>query len=238
MQSVREVQRVDGKRFMFEIIMTNGKRKMLAAETAALRQQWVGHLWQAMHLSTSTVSKSTHLEVHEQRDRVNSSVAMCSHSDRVTESLPVRPLSAPAPTGHIHHHHHHEHSSVPSTFDLHEGPHAGEATYENTLPTFQHHSGDSLDGLDSPEGPSWLSNAEERQEGDYDVLPCRRMMCEISAPPEMDDGVYDIPALCRRVSEPPEPTENIYDVPSSLLRMVADCTSEEEHMEDGPYWRI
>ncbi|KAI3359924.1 hypothetical protein L3Q82_014276, partial [Scortum barcoo] len=183
-QSVREVQRVDSKRFMFEIIMTNGKRKMLAADTAALRQQWVGHLWQAMHLSTSTVSKSTHLEVHEQRERVNSSVAICSHSDRVAELLPVRPLSAPAPTGHIHHH---EHSIVASLVDPPEGPH-------------DRFSGDSLD---SPEVPSCSSNAEERQEGDYDVLPPRKKVCEISAPPDMDDAVYDIPALCRRVSEPP-----------------------------------
>ncbi|CAB1459084.1 unnamed protein product [Pleuronectes platessa] len=55
-QSVREVQRADSSRFMFEIIMKNGKKKMLAAETAELRQQWVEQLWQSMHLSGCRIS--------------------------------------------------------------------------------------------------------------------------------------------------------------------------------------
>ncbi|XP_068192903.1 uncharacterized protein [Antennarius striatus] len=91
-QSVREVKRVDTKRFMFEIVMANGKRKLLAAETAALRQQWIEHLWQAMQLSNS---RGTFLPVSEQRKRADS-----FPSDAVEESpSPKAPLSAP--TGHI-----------------------------------------------------------------------------------------------------------------------------------------
>ncbi|XP_036069189.1 uncharacterized protein LOC112146198 isoform X3 [Oryzias melastigma] len=52
-QSVREIPKATKKHFMFEIILTNGKCKMLAAQTAALRKQWVEHLWEAMRLSTN-----------------------------------------------------------------------------------------------------------------------------------------------------------------------------------------
>ncbi|XP_068606397.1 uncharacterized protein [Brachionichthys hirsutus] len=72
-QSVRQVHSSDGKRFMFEIVMTNGKRKVLAAETAALRQEWIEHLWQAMHLSSSRDSDSRRrpLQVSEQPERTD-----------------------------------------------------------------------------------------------------------------------------------------------------------------------
>ncbi|XP_073351024.1 uncharacterized protein [Pagrus major] len=227
-QSVREVQRADSKRFMFEIIMTNGKRKLLAAETAALRQEWVGYLWQAMHLSTTGVSRSTHLEVGEQLERTNSSIPIRSHSDSVMESLPARPLSAP--TGRIHH----EIRSIASPIYLPE-----EITNQNTLPpcNFQHHNGESFNSLQSS---SRLSNAEG-QEGDYDILPKRKKICERSTSTEMAEGVYDIPLSCRRAPENPDPTENIYDVPSSLLRKLSDHTSafsSEEQPEDGLYWMI
>ncbi|XP_056870149.1 uncharacterized protein LOC130514529 isoform X2 [Takifugu flavidus] len=87
-QSVREVHKAGSKRFMFEINMKNGKRKLLAAESAELRQRWVGHLWQAMHLSASWAStfRSTHQEVYQQQ----------TEESNGTESLPSRPLSAPA----------------------------------------------------------------------------------------------------------------------------------------------
>ncbi|XP_020561026.1 uncharacterized protein LOC101169947 isoform X2 [Oryzias latipes] len=52
-QSVREVPKASKKHFLFEIILANGKSKMLAAKTAALREQWIEHLWEAMRLSTS-----------------------------------------------------------------------------------------------------------------------------------------------------------------------------------------
>ncbi|XP_036944072.1 uncharacterized protein LOC119013542 [Acanthopagrus latus] len=229
-QSVREVQRADSKRFMFEIIMTNGKRKLLAAETAALRQEWVGHLWQAMHLSTTGVSRSsTHLEEGEQLERTNSITPIRSHSESVMESLPARPLSAPA--GHIHH----VIRSIASPL-----PHPPEEiTDQNTLPAcnFQHHNGDSLSSLQCS---SRMSNAEG-QEGDYDILPKRKKICESGTSTEMAEGVYDIPLSCRRASENPDPAENVYDVPSSLLRKLPDHTSafsSEEQTEDGLYWMI
>ncbi|XP_035511409.1 uncharacterized protein LOC118323529 [Morone saxatilis] len=236
-QSVREVLKADSKRFMFEIIMTNGKRKLLAADTAALRQQWVGYLWQAMHLSTSRASesRSSHPEVHEHRERVNSSAPTCSQSNRVTVSLPARPLSAPAPTGHIHH----EIRSNAFPFYQSEELASEENSYQNILPAcnYQDHSGDT------PSIPHWSSEltSGEGQEGDYDVLPVRKTICESNASTEMDEeDVYDFPLSNRRADEHPEslsdPTEDIYDVPSSLLRMTEDPT--EEQLEDGVYWRI
>ncbi|XP_044036948.1 uncharacterized protein LOC122868747 [Siniperca chuatsi] len=306
-QSVREVQRSDSKRIMFEIIMTNGKRKVLAAETAALRKEWVGHLWQAMHLSASGVSdsKNIHFEMCEQRERINSSAPNSSHSDSLMELLPARPHSAPGPTGQMHHaisacgptgqmhhaisasgptgqmhhaisasgptgHMHHAISASGPTGHMHHaisasGPtghmhHAISApgptvhmqheirsiappiclseelnskgtTYQNTPPpcNYQHHSGDSLN---SPQWSSRLSNAKGSGEGDYDILPLRKKICESNASTEMDEDVYDFPVSYRRVSQPPDPTESIYDVPSSLLRKISDHT--EEQMEDRP----
>ncbi|XP_054463184.1 uncharacterized protein LOC129098221 [Anoplopoma fimbria] len=216
-QSVREVQRVDSKRFVFEIIMKNGKRKVLAADTAVLRKEWVGHLWQAMHLSTSVVSdsRSTHVDVCEQRERVNSSAPIFSHS--VMESLPARPLSAPS---HIQHE---IRSIAPS-----EEPDREETLYQNTLPdcSYQHHN-----------GSQWTSGWSNAVEGDYDILPLRNKVCEVNASTDMDEDVYDFPVSYRRAAEQPNPTESIYDVPSALLRRMPDRPSEDQP-EDGDYWRI
>nr|XP_020512159.1 uncharacterized protein LOC110001075 isoform X2 [Labrus bergylta] len=221
-QSVREVQRADSKRFMFEIIMTNGKRKMLAAETAALRQEWVAHLWQAMHLSTSGVSDSRGM-------RTNSIVPVCSQTDSV-KYLPPRPLSAPS--GHIHHEIRSIASPVcrPEELDIEEEP-----LYQNpeSASNYQDQTGAVQWGSNE------LSNAEETQEGDYDVLPVRKQMCEFKEETETDEGVYDVPLSNRRMDEPPDPTESIYDVPSSLLRKTSDSdNSSEEQQADGVYWRI
>ncbi|XP_056258314.1 interactor protein for cytohesin exchange factors 1 isoform X2 [Seriola aureovittata] len=225
-QSVREVQRAGSKRFMFEIIMTNGKRKMLAAETAALRKEWVGHLWQAMHLSTSQVSsRGRHLEECEQRDRLNSSTPICSHSDSVMESLPARPLSAPAPSVQIH----------CETTHLFQELNSEEETYQNT-PSACNSQHQSVDGLNNPQWSGGLSNAENR-EGDYDVLPVRKKKCEINVLTEMDEGVYDFPLSYRRSVEQQDPAESIYDVPSNLLRNMPDHTIEEQH-EEELYCRI
>ncbi|XP_039908322.1 uncharacterized protein LOC120746877 [Simochromis diagramma] len=103
-QSVREVQKADRKRFIFEITMTNGKKKVLAAETEDLRKEWVGYLWQAMHLSASTtsVSEDAQLDVCEQRERLHSMAPICSHRESVMEELPIRPLSAPPPSDYIY----------------------------------------------------------------------------------------------------------------------------------------
>ncbi|XP_071329962.1 uncharacterized protein [Trachinotus anak] len=232
-QSVREVQRTDSKRFMFEIIMTNGKRKMLAAETAALRKEWVGHLWQAMHLSTTPVSESTdtHLEEYELRDRLNS---ICSHSDSVMECLPARPVSAPAPSVQIHC----ETRSVVSPIYVSQELNNEEATNQNTLSACNYlHQ--NVDSLNDPQWSSGLSNAEDKEDGDYDVLPVRNKMCEIGVSTETDEGLYDFPLSYRRSAEHQDPAESIYDVPSSFLRNMPEHTivAEQQH-EEGIYWTI
>ncbi|XP_040919230.1 uncharacterized protein LOC121198917 [Toxotes jaculatrix] len=234
-QSVREVQRADSKRFMFEIIMKNGKRKMLAAETAALRKEWVGHLWQAMHLSTSRASESrgSHLEEYELRDRLNTSTPVCSESVSMMESLPARPLSAPAPSVQILC----ETRGVTSSVCLSQELNSEEATYQNIsfACNYQHQNGDN------PNNPQWssgaLSNAEDGQEGDYDFLPPRNQTCETSVSGGMDEGVYDFPLSYRRSIAHQDPTESIYDVPGSLLRGTSDHTIEEQN-EEEVYWRI
>ncbi|XP_016344039.1 uncharacterized protein LOC107690271 [Sinocyclocheilus anshuiensis] len=50
-QSVREVSRSESNRYLFEITMKNGKKKMLAADTADVRQEWMDQLWKAMLLN-------------------------------------------------------------------------------------------------------------------------------------------------------------------------------------------
>ncbi|XP_069569573.1 uncharacterized protein [Brachyistius frenatus] len=213
-QSVREVQRAGTKRFMFEMIMKDGKKKVLAADTPALRKEWVQYLWQAMHLSTSGVSDSrgTHLEVCEQRDRLKSNNPISSYSDSVMELLPARPLSAPGPSlDQIHL----RAESVASPVCQPEEMSNEEATYMNTLLAY-----DSLDD------PRWPGGFKDRQEGDYDVLPPRNKICEVNHSAEMEEGVYDFPLSYRRSAEHQDPTDSIYDVPSCLLRKMSDHSTE------------
>ncbi|XP_053563518.1 uncharacterized protein LOC128653928 isoform X4 [Bombina bombina] len=49
-QSVRVVACIDDKKFNFEITMQNGKKKVLSADSVALRDVWVKILWKAMQL--------------------------------------------------------------------------------------------------------------------------------------------------------------------------------------------
>uniref|UniRef100_UPI00398EA2C0 uncharacterized protein n=1 Tax=Pristiophorus japonicus TaxID=55135 RepID=UPI00398EA2C0 len=48
-QSVREIK-VTNHEYSFEIVMKNGKRKLLAAESLDLRAVWMEFLWKAMQL--------------------------------------------------------------------------------------------------------------------------------------------------------------------------------------------
>ncbi|XP_008284764.1 uncharacterized protein LOC103360689 isoform X2 [Stegastes partitus] len=202
-QSVREVQKTDRHRFMFEIVMTNGKRKVLAAETAALRKEWVGHLWKAMNLSTSGLSSSgVALPQREQQpDRVDS-ITSVHCSDSVVELPPPGPQPS-------------EDTSIQPPMDQPEEP---------------------------SNGPQWcsvLDTAEDRQEGDYDVLPIRNKTCEPSLAPEMEDNVYDFPQSYRNSAQhqDSELTESIYDVPSSLLRDTPDDTTDEQ-LEKETNWKM
>ncbi|XP_069380552.1 uncharacterized protein [Paralichthys olivaceus] len=222
-QSVREVQRADSSRFMFEIVMKNGKRKMLAAETAALRKQWVGKLWQAMHLSACWISdvSDTQLEEWEQRDGLNRTV-----------SLPARPFSAPTPSVHIPC----ETRSVPPPVCPPEEANSEEAVYGN-MPWACKYQQLSGDGLNDPQWSGGLSSSQDRREEDYDVLPLRNKRCEISISTQMEEVVYDTPLSYRRSAGNQDTEESIYDTPRSLLREHPAHTTDTEH-EDGVYWRI
>ncbi|XP_029997815.1 uncharacterized protein LOC115424598 [Sphaeramia orbicularis] len=226
------MERVDSKRYMFEIIMTNGKRKVLAAETAELRKEWVGYLWQAMHLSSSGLFglRNTCPHVSEQRDRVNSSALICSDADSVMETLPPRPVSVPGPQSLIQ-----PETSIASSICTSEQPEYEEPTYQNI--ELKRKPQQCNDGcLTDPQQPSGVSNVEDGQEGDYDVLPLRKNVCESNPATEMHEGVYDFPISYRVAADVQEPTESIYDVPSALVRMPDDTT--EECPEEGAYWRI
>ncbi|XP_047199744.1 uncharacterized protein LOC124854953 isoform X1 [Hippoglossus stenolepis] len=221
-QSVREVPRADSSRFMFEIVMKNGKRKMLAAETADLRKQWIGQLWQAMHLSGCRISdvSPTHFEGFEQRDGLNSTMG----------PLPVRPNSAPTPSIQSCR----ETRSVVSAVCLPQELNSEEAVY--AMPSackYQHLTGD---GLNVPQRSSGLSSAQDRQEEHYDVLPLRNKKCEIGISTQMSEVVYDTPQSYRPARNQ-DPEESIYDTPSSLLRERPAHTADREQ-EDGVYWRI
>ncbi|XP_072560911.1 uncharacterized protein [Paramormyrops kingsleyae] len=50
-KSVREIDRNDNKHYVFEISLKNGKKKLLAADSAYLRQCWMDRLWRAIQLS-------------------------------------------------------------------------------------------------------------------------------------------------------------------------------------------
>ncbi|KAM6957193.1 uncharacterized protein FYW47_011302 [Aplochiton taeniatus] len=97
-QSVREVPRDEAKRFVFELIMTNGKKKVLAAETAALRKEWVAQLWKAMRVYTPwKASPSMTTCVLDLRPRGHSSTQGFLGCHSVTEAEERRPHSAPTP---------------------------------------------------------------------------------------------------------------------------------------------
>ncbi|XP_008415101.1 uncharacterized protein LOC103469293 [Poecilia reticulata] len=250
-QSVREVQRTDKKHFLFEIIMTNGKKKMLAAETAALRKEWVGHLWQAMQLSSSGLSDSRDpdLEMFDQRGSLSSNMSIISLcSDGVREVQPTRPLSASSE--HIYSETEGFTSSICPPED--EDEDGDDATYQNLRRP--------LTSIEPPDEPPEMSDEEQTQDVLYDVLPARKSTCE-APPTQAHDSVYDFPLSYKTSSGYQDPTDGVYDVPASdhkdeiydvpvserkdavydvpahLLRTKSDHP-EDEQPEEGTYWRI
>ncbi|XP_012727843.2 uncharacterized protein LOC105933023 isoform X1 [Fundulus heteroclitus] len=219
-QSVREVQRPDKKSFLFEIVMTNGKKKMLAAETAALRKEWVGHLWQAMQFSSSGLFDPEDMDgvIFDPRARANSGISLCS--DSVMEVQPARPLSTSSE--HIYSEPGILAPSVCRPADQ-EDSEDDDATYQN--PRRQLHCSNPTEDPDCSE--------EQRQDGLYDVLPARKTICEAPST-QTHDAVYDFPSSYMR---PTEQQDAVYDVPSHLLRKKSDPT-EDEQSEEGTYWRI
>ncbi|XP_075880198.1 uncharacterized protein LOC142886848 isoform X2 [Nelusetta ayraudi] len=210
-QSVREVTQLDNKRFMFEIIMKNGKRKMLAAETAALRQKWLRHLWYAMKLSATVVSelRSARCETSEQDNTPTASATSVSHV--VTDGVRA-PHSQPPP--------------VPADGRCEsQAPSAQPACKKVPLPNIpqaSNHSGPTLLSGDGPNPSGCVtSSAVQKPEGDYDVLPLRKCGYELQPAAETED-IYDYPASYRRALEHGDSAENIYAVPSTLLRRAPD----------------
>ncbi|KAM9745820.1 uncharacterized protein ACNS7B_010030 [Menidia menidia] len=217
-QSVREVHKSDRRHFMFEITMTNGKRKMLAAETAALRKEWVFNLWQAMHLSTSGVldSRGALQEVCEERDMVNGSTPPHSHSSRPAEELPAQPPSPPS--DHIYT----LSTGIDSPICPPEERACEEATFQNLhLPSNNHNRYDL--SVCNPQFSSRMGVEEENQNGDYDVLPCRKSVFH-DPPTEITEDIYDFPQSYKTSIEHQEPTDSIYDVPRCLMRAMSDQT--------------
>ncbi|XP_056143861.1 uncharacterized protein LOC130119405 [Lampris incognitus] len=227
-QSVKEIQRGDGKRFVFEILMNNGKRKVLAAETAALRKEWIKHLWRAMHLSYSAGSDPVNiqLEVCEQRDRDTSSTSSHSDCDSVMESQGGRVTSDPAAPAQSYYR---DNRSTPSSLCSPDELVSEEATSQDTLPPAKY----PCERLNRADWSSDFRGVEETEAGDYDVLPPRNSMYYISHTQVdlAEEFVYDVP-LSNRSAEYREMTESIYDVPSSFLRRISEHTLEDP-VEEG-----
>ncbi|CAN9505915.1 unnamed protein product [Ophioblennius macclurei] len=241
-QSVRAVDRADKKRFIFEIIMTNGKRKVLAAETQALRKEWIDHLWQAMHLSTSGVVdyRATHRQVDEQQANLNSNTRVSSDqqedepiysdADSVLVLLPGRRFSAPVTSNPV-------------------DPEA----WGKTSPVCQPdvgiyqtvdfpHQNPSEDDLTTQWSSGVNNNNIGNTQGDYDVLPLRKQICVLKTSAEDVEPIYDSPLSHKTSLACQEPADNIYDMPCSLLRKrsfhTIDDKLEEEEDEKESFWRL
>ncbi|KAL2101256.1 hypothetical protein ACEWY4_003017 [Coilia grayii] len=201
-QSVREV--TDGKRHTFEMTMKNGKRKVLAAETAELRQEWVRQLWQAMHLSGSgrSLSVCTWPRVSEHKTRAHSSPCTTD----LVQSRGQASFEPAVP----------ERDLYLNSFSTTDANPTDTAIYCNVYPYSQLNL-----KTDSDQSHEQMQKPEENL---YDVLPpARRSM------PLLED-IYDTPKSCRRLMEQQqshrEATESIYDVPKSLLRKMSEHTLE------------
>ncbi|XP_037834458.1 uncharacterized protein LOC108239314 [Kryptolebias marmoratus] len=199
--------------------MTNGKRKMLAAETADLRKDWIGHLWQAMQLSSSGHfdAKVTEFEEYDQRERLN--------SDSVMEVAPARPLSTYSSSENIYA----EAEDMTSPACPPEERHSEEDIYQNIQrPLNSRNPNDPI--VTDPQSSEW--SYRDKQENLYDVLPSRRSPCDARLP-EMQDVVYDFPQSYRTSAEP---QDCIYDVPSCIQRSYDHC--QDEQNQEETYWKI
>ncbi|XP_056114103.1 uncharacterized protein LOC130090641 isoform X2 [Rhinichthys klamathensis goyatoka] len=94
-QSVREVNRSENNRYLFEITMKNGKKKMLAADTADVRQEWIDQLWKAMLLNgpDRTGSVSNGELVPDNNPEARSSRCEGSSTETSSTSMDSRCLS-------------------------------------------------------------------------------------------------------------------------------------------------
>ncbi|XP_061081231.1 uncharacterized protein LOC133115372 isoform X2 [Conger conger] len=225
-KSVREVQKSEGKRYAFEIGMKNGKKKLLAADTADLRQTWVELLWRAMRapgerhsvpaciwqegeeLSGQGSAHSSGSE-GERRERDRGRLRASSEPWALTPE-PLCPGTPRAWTGR---------ALTPEPLcpgtprTTTKSPALGAASFDSGL-------WKSSLGLQEEEEEE-EEEEQDAEESDYDVLPSRtqRLLQE--------ENIYDVPLCNMRVTEETHPgyreiEESIYDVPSSLLRRLSD----------------
>lgn len=195
--------------------MKNGKRKVLAAETADLRQKWMCQLLQAMnhHVYNSTEPNSNWETTPDYMYRTQSSpYNMISNSESVVSDMLDRKHHGTKPDSYLWSPSMHS-AAVVSTTTAHIHIDLGMSDVESS-----HYAEDEV-----------KQKAEVIElENDYDVLP----LCK---PLHSEEVIYDTPPSNRRASEQEhETTENIYDVPKYALRKKsvneASCAKELPEM--------
>ncbi|KAL7830545.1 hypothetical protein SRHO_G00316720 [Serrasalmus rhombeus] len=198
-ESVHEVMQTENKRYLFEITMKNGKRKVLAADTADLRQEWICQLWKAMkHPGLNRpVLTSNWSVLSDSKRRAHSSP--CNSNSSISCSRPNSEISVGRPYSTI-------------TYHRTSSDHSQPLNQYTTLNTY------TALGLADTKS-NWYpedeleQNAEKIEpESDYDILPAHK-------PLNYEEAIYDTPPSNRRTSgRDHEMTDSIYDVPKSIFR--------------------
>ncbi|XP_076865244.1 uncharacterized protein LOC143517036 isoform X2 [Brachyhypopomus gauderio] len=200
-ESVHEVMRTENKRYLFEITMKNGKRKVLAADTADLRQEWICQLLKAMKHPEANVPETssdwTDGADSKWRTQSNpcSTISSCrSHTER-SSTLIRRPFST------------HAIPSVDSTPD--------------STPCHSR-AFDSACFESSPQFECEMENKSENEhENDYDTLPTHN---------ETADTIYDVPKSVFRneLEYENEASSSVPERPNSgdLLSDMMACLGE------------
>ncbi|KAI4884000.1 hypothetical protein NFI96_019516 [Prochilodus magdalenae] len=209
-QSVQEGMRSENKRYIFELTMKNGKRKVLAADTADLRQEWICQLLKAMNHpgpSMTLTLTSDWNGLSESKPRARSSPGDSSSSSCSNlESIVRRPYATLT---------YHRPSSMDFT-----ALSMAFMVWGQCKVSFGFDEGlfDLLKGMADTK-TEWCHEDKLEQltekiepESDYDVLPARKSLND-------EEVIYDTPPSNRRVSgQDHEMTDSIYDVPKSIFR--------------------
>ncbi|KAL0993088.1 hypothetical protein UPYG_G00103060 [Umbra pygmaea] len=250
-QSVREIQRKLSNRYLFEIIMKNGRRKVLAAETEDLRQAWIDQLWRAMRMSTPEGSyrgctRTQNLQSDELRVRGHSVPNNSSESDSKTEPL-HRSLSAPLSPclpdlgldrlDKSTHSFSNNLTPDPYLWDSGDMLSSEEAIYQNTMAQWENKDGNTV--------YRFFGNREEKQyenEGHYDILPVRNSLHQTNQSDEdltHGAGLYCVPRSNRMPSDQQDlnQTQQLYedltgedDLYESLLSNETKSDKKNEHL--------
>ncbi|KAM9494112.1 uncharacterized protein Hap1MRO34_004118 [Clarias gariepinus] len=209
-ETVREVAWPKKKHYVFEITMKNGKRKVLAAESAGLRQLWIGQLLQAInqHVFNTTELNSTCETAADPMYRSESShcIVISNSQSEASDKLSGK-LQSAEPESFLWSHNIRPAPVIPTTT-------SNIQTVETPHPEDDHCTMDEVE-----QKPEVIE-----LENDYDV-PRR---CK---PLHSEEGIYETPPSNRRASDRDrETTESIYDVPKYALRKErvneASCARE------------